>query len=275
MASIGKIVQEIKKDSSRKGTIHGIVFSLSYCSVVRLHIDAGGSLTFRHTPALPFLSSSHATDRSTPGMTALVRLMAHRSSHSIVQDALQVMNTSFFTRFNDPLPSEVSQTIFSKLPAEVCGEIVKYLQIREILILSRLSDSCHEAAAYVLRYPHIEIGGSYYRLYRDMWRIRPTGDEWGTWKMDEPNDPNYDDEDEEQVIQQTFALPREFSTSLFCATHPVHGECFVTLGLHASATKPLCSCSISLHFLRLSRNFSVRVYKVGEETLKEFEWSPK
>ena len=204
-------------------------------------------------------------------MTALVRLMAHRSSHSIVQDALQVMNTSFFTRFNDPLPSEVSQTIFSKLPVEVCGEIVKYLKIREILILSRLSDSCHEAAAYVLRYPHIEIGGSYYRLYRDMWRIRPTGDEWGTWKMDEPNDPNYDDEDEEQVIQQTFALPREFSTSLFCAIHPVHGECFVTLGIHAHAARSLQSSRASLHVLKQKRNFKIRIDKVDATSLKQFK----
>ena len=45
MASIGEMIQEIK-DASRKGTIYGLVFSLAYCSVVRLDVGGGGHVTF-------------------------------------------------------------------------------------------------------------------------------------------------------------------------------------------------------------------------------------
>ena len=140
MSCVGKVVREVKKDSSRKGTIWAILFSLSHCSIIRLDIDKEGSTVFRHTPALSFLPSSHATDRSTPGNSALVRLMVHLSDDSVIQDAFQVMKSFHrYKNFDDPLLSKVSETIFSKIPVEVCGEIAKELNVKDILAFSHLA----------------------------------------------------------------------------------------------------------------------------------------
>ena len=235
MASIGEMIQEIKEDASRQGAIYGFVFSLAYCSVVRLDNDDGGYVAFQHTPVLQFLASQHGSVRSTPGMIVLVCLMANLSTTSVLESASEVLQSlCSSTDFNDPLYHTILETILSKLPIEICMEITEYLEAPQLVLFSHLSHNGQQAAAYALRYPHIEVKGCYYRLYRDMWRVRPTVRRWGTWEVDLPL--RYGLSKKRHILKWLYAHPRDFSTTIFRATTPKLGECFLTIGISTDGT---------------------------------------
>lgn len=157
-AAIGEIVEAFKEETI-SGVVFGIVLSLFQCSIVRLEEVPGEcgqrKIIFQHTPLLMFLPDTHATEPSTPGITAFVRLLVH-SRGDAVQEAFKLMQH----RASHRLPDAVSTTLiakrglFHKLPVEVCLYIGTALSIDRLIFFAMYSPSCWQAASEILRHTH-------------------------------------------------------------------------------------------------------------------------
>ena len=252
--SIGEIIRSIKSYSSRNGSIFGVVFSLTHCSVVRLEVGGEG-IAVKHTPILDFLPSSRATERSTPGITALVRLMVHLTKDAL-QDAIRVLKpVNRGDYFDDPLfCGPVINSTIPSLPVEICDEIVKYLDTIDIVNFAHLSPAFHQAASYTLRYPRIQIQNDYYLLRKEASQIAGN-------PLNDPAEVNWR------------VLRKRLTCSAFHATHPGHGNCLVTLGIrNYEGKKPQPLSSDTAWLSLLSRQFSLGacVYEAGEEAMRRF-----
>ena len=269
-ASIGEMVQDFSEDinaSFRGYSVYGIVFSIFYRSIVRLDVNSEGLITIQHTPVLPFLPSPHTDDRTTAGITALVRLVSNLSRATIVQYAIEVMKglPLIHKPYENPFYARVSHTILSKLPVEICSEIIKHLiNIGDILTFSRLSYNCEQAASRALRYPRISIRGHHCTLYRDTWRIRPTDAQPGTRGADEPL------KIEDELKKMSLVFPKDLTCGVFRGTHPVEGECFIALDVSTRAVEPLHMRTVSFFFLEERRDFKIHFYKIEEKSIDAF-----
>ncbi|KAA1478093.1 hypothetical protein DENSPDRAFT_934107 [Dentipellis sp. KUC8613] len=68
------LVREVKRINLPLRMVYGILFSGSHVVIVKIDLNAGGKIA--HTPALPFLPDNFARSPSTPGITALGRLLS-------------------------------------------------------------------------------------------------------------------------------------------------------------------------------------------------------
>ena len=251
--SIGEIVRAIKDDSSRSGTVFGVVFSLTHCSVVRLELGVERGTTLRHTAVLSFLPSSRAIDRSTPGITALARLMIHLTEDPL-QDTIRVLKpVNKAGYFDDPLFHGSVHSTLPSMPVEVCEDITKYLDTIDNVNFAHLSPTCRQAASYTLRYPHIQIKNDYYILLQEVPQIAC----------------NLSDDSAELHWR---VLQKRLTCSAFHATNPTHGRCLVTLGIvHVhEPVRLLSSGPAYLSFLDREFVLECSVYEDNEEAIERF-----
>jgi hypothetical protein len=101
---------------------------------------------------LQFIPSWYAESSSTPGITALARF-GHWLGFG-----LEVGSFSKITVLNRTKPpvADVGNSKFP-FPREVCDHIVGHLSHpADILRFRSISPACHSAAAWILRYPHVD-----------------------------------------------------------------------------------------------------------------------
>ena len=262
-ASAGEIIQLIVNDTSRNGTVFGVVFSLSHCCILRLEIDEQRSFTLQHTSVLSFIPSARATIRSTPGITALVRLMIHLTEDPI-QDCIRALKPA--TRdgyYDDPLFCEPIRSHLQKLPTEVCEQIAENLGPRDIVNFSHLSPTCRQAASYVLRWPQIQLANNYFTLIGIMNTAELLGDH-----------PHENDETDKPMTEmQKRVLRKRLTCSGFLTSHPVYGSHLMVLGtkqLDSEGAKPLKSGQAWYSFLGKRFRLEMSLYPASEDAMEDF-----
>ncbi|TFY51877.1 hypothetical protein EVG20_g10798 [Dentipellis fragilis] len=167
-AAAAHLVCEVKRRRPSLGIVYGILFSGSHIVIMRIDLTAGGKIA--HTAALPFLPDNFTTSPSTPGITALGRLLSLEdpqvlsklrpmfptsdSERSKLEDEgfhyatggmLDRLSTDTLARIQSHLPDTKSRVIFAslcprtaQLPTKLFNEVIMQVKGRDVRLVSML-----------------------------------------------------------------------------------------------------------------------------------------
>ncbi|KAI0690805.1 hypothetical protein BC835DRAFT_161848 [Cytidiella melzeri] len=160
--AIATLVEHIKTKLRRAPITFGIAFSFFHCVVVR--VGSTDTPSVAHTDALQFLPSFYATEPSTPGLSALVRLgnLSASDDSLLFHSALESMwwagpslrlRTQETTSVSDLSSSSIP---LLHLPLEVITEIASFLdQAQDLNCLAIVCKKTLHACVPRLRFPQL------------------------------------------------------------------------------------------------------------------------
>ncbi|OBZ78022.1 hypothetical protein A0H81_02308 [Grifola frondosa] len=160
-AAISKLVAQIIANPHKTGIVYAVAFSVFHIVIVRVDKDTGGS--FRHTPALTFLPSFHGTSPSTPGITALARLI--EAAGLDLQTLLQAYpNYTTDRAHTSPVTLSPISGRLAHLPPELLSNIAEHLfDPEDLMAFGSTSESAMRAVypfvarPYLHRYPLLSV----------------------------------------------------------------------------------------------------------------------
>ena len=74
-----------------------------------------------------------------------------------------------------------------------------------------------------------------------------------------------------RILKWLYAHPRDFSTTIFRATTPKLGECFLTIGISVDVAPELYSRRSKYVCCGQKWAFGIKLYAMDKESLEEFE----
>ncbi|KAF4600397.1 hypothetical protein EYR38_005022 [Pleurotus pulmonarius] len=238
-AAVGKVVRDIHAAANQsspqlknKGTIYGVLCSLFYCVIIKVSFDSdsGGVSSFQHTSALQFLPSRFAEGPSTPGITALLRLVS-RCNDTLYETVLRespfkaaLASTSTHSPESDAQASaecnvavgveaEVS-SYFHRLPPELVAKIASFVpDLMSLLAFGTLNSTTKTQVNHELSFPFI---GNHHLL--DIDSTSAVGGERGDPRVDDDEfDGGGTHDDERGLTTGTFlALNAESQPKRLC-----------------------------------------------------------